>query len=613
MEYPPVSVVMPARNEEQHLAEAVRHVLGQDYPGPLELVLAVGPSADRTEQVARALLGPVGGRPDGEYELERAGVVLAEDVPDRLGEVLFLVPGRHHDGHGRVFHGARHGTAARAVIRYLQARVLQHLGDQGGDLGALGADQGDVGEQRVALELLDHRDHAVVPADPQVVALGDVVGEHYPGPGADPGQHGEQDAALQRLRLVHDHERVVQRPAADVGQREHLEHVPGQHLVDDVLGGDRGESVVDGLSPGAHLVRLRARQVAEFLAADRIQRPEHDDLAVLPALHHGLQAGAQRERGLAGACPATKRDDADLGVEQQVQRDALLGAAAPQPERLPVTAHQLHGLVRLDPAQRTAVGRAQHEPGVAGQLAGGFAIQGARFVQLLDVTAGHLQLGHPGPARVHRQFGAVLLGGQPDGGGLDPQRQVLAHQHDVLALGGQAAGHRQDPRVVVPEPEPGREHRGVGMVELDLDRAAEHADRQLRVQPAVLDAQVIEVAQGLAGEVAEFGMVTLGFQLGDDDDRQDYPVLIEASDGGRVGEQDAGVEYIRTATFGFDHADSLDARYEPGAGQDTDVSDGPGLALEGPRRPFSSRLHAKREAWRSEGPPGGRRRAVHHY
>lgn len=55
MEYPPVSVVMPVRNEERHLAESVRHVLRQDYPGPLELVLAVGPSADRTEQIARDL------------------------------------------------------------------------------------------------------------------------------------------------------------------------------------------------------------------------------------------------------------------------------------------------------------------------------------------------------------------------------------------------------------------------------------------------------------------------------------------------------------------------------------------------------------------------------
>ena len=55
MEYPPVSVVMPVRNEERHLAEAVRHVLGQDYPGEFELVLAVGPSSDRTEQIARDL------------------------------------------------------------------------------------------------------------------------------------------------------------------------------------------------------------------------------------------------------------------------------------------------------------------------------------------------------------------------------------------------------------------------------------------------------------------------------------------------------------------------------------------------------------------------------
>ena len=151
------------------------------------------------------------------------------------------------------------------------------------------------------------------------------------------------------------------------------------------------------------------------------------------------------------------------------------------------------------------------------------------------------------------------------------------------------------------------------MVELHPDCAAQFTDREFRVQPAVLDAQVVEVAQGLAGEVAQFGVMPLGFQLGDDDDRQDYLVLIETSDSSRVGEQDTGVEYIRTATLGIDHADSLDAEPQPGAGQDTNVSDGPGLAPEGPRRPFRSRLHAKREAWRFEGPPGGRRRAVHCY
>jgi glycosyl transferase family 2 len=51
----PVSVVMPVRNEERHLEESVSHVLGQDYPGELELVLAVGPSHDRTAEIAKRL------------------------------------------------------------------------------------------------------------------------------------------------------------------------------------------------------------------------------------------------------------------------------------------------------------------------------------------------------------------------------------------------------------------------------------------------------------------------------------------------------------------------------------------------------------------------------
>ena len=51
----PVSVVMPVLNEERHLAEAAAAVLAQDYPGPLEVVLAVGPSHDRTADVAASL------------------------------------------------------------------------------------------------------------------------------------------------------------------------------------------------------------------------------------------------------------------------------------------------------------------------------------------------------------------------------------------------------------------------------------------------------------------------------------------------------------------------------------------------------------------------------
>ena len=51
----PVSVIMPVRDAERNLPESVSHVLSQVYPGELELVLAVGPSKDSTEQIARDL------------------------------------------------------------------------------------------------------------------------------------------------------------------------------------------------------------------------------------------------------------------------------------------------------------------------------------------------------------------------------------------------------------------------------------------------------------------------------------------------------------------------------------------------------------------------------
>ena len=54
-EWPRVSVIMPVINEERHLAESVENILAQDYPGELEVVIAVGPSHDRTHEVADAL------------------------------------------------------------------------------------------------------------------------------------------------------------------------------------------------------------------------------------------------------------------------------------------------------------------------------------------------------------------------------------------------------------------------------------------------------------------------------------------------------------------------------------------------------------------------------
>lgn len=50
-----VSVIMPVLNEEPHLAEAVKSVLSQNHAGEIEVVLALGPSHDRTNEVATQL------------------------------------------------------------------------------------------------------------------------------------------------------------------------------------------------------------------------------------------------------------------------------------------------------------------------------------------------------------------------------------------------------------------------------------------------------------------------------------------------------------------------------------------------------------------------------
>jgi succinoglycan biosynthesis protein ExoA len=92
---PSVSVVMPILDEEQHLTEAVRGVFAQDYPGSFEVVLALGPSADRTNAIAAQLAeaeprlrlvdNPTGSTPAG----------LNAAIGAARGEVIVRV-----DGHG---------------------------------------------------------------------------------------------------------------------------------------------------------------------------------------------------------------------------------------------------------------------------------------------------------------------------------------------------------------------------------------------------------------------------------------------------------------------------------------------------------------------------------
>jgi succinoglycan biosynthesis protein ExoA len=98
--WPPVSVVMPVYNEERHLRAAVSQVLAQDYPGPLELVVAVAPSSDRTAEIAhdiaaadsrvRLVDNPSGKTPSG---LNAAVAEAAYDIIVRVDGHGMLSPG----------------------------------------------------------------------------------------------------------------------------------------------------------------------------------------------------------------------------------------------------------------------------------------------------------------------------------------------------------------------------------------------------------------------------------------------------------------------------------------------------------------------------------------
>ena len=50
-----VSVILPVLNEEDYLAHAVKAILEQNFKGSLEVVLAIGPSKDRTLEIANSL------------------------------------------------------------------------------------------------------------------------------------------------------------------------------------------------------------------------------------------------------------------------------------------------------------------------------------------------------------------------------------------------------------------------------------------------------------------------------------------------------------------------------------------------------------------------------
>ena len=73
--FPSVSIILTVVNEEAHLRSAVQAALNSDYLGELEMVIAVGPSSDKTLEIAnemashdsriRVIENPTGKTPNG--------------------------------------------------------------------------------------------------------------------------------------------------------------------------------------------------------------------------------------------------------------------------------------------------------------------------------------------------------------------------------------------------------------------------------------------------------------------------------------------------------------------------------------------------------------------
>ena len=193
-----------------------------------------------------------------------------------------------------------------------------------------------------------------------------------------------------------------------------------------------------------------AGQEPELLAADGEQRPEHDDALVRALLEHRLESGGQGEHALAGAGVAAEADDADRRVGEQVDGDALLGAAAAHVEQRAVAAHQVHPLVVVHPAERRLrsrrAGRRRCCTGrsrASARSTTRSANSSSMHVASTSSSTKPVQLASAG------QLVAVLVGVEADDARLEAQRQVLGDDGDVVALVRQVLRHGQDAVVVV--------------------------------------------------------------------------------------------------------------------------------------------------------------------
>ncbi|GAA1923771.1 hypothetical protein GCM10009716_35210 [Streptomyces sodiiphilus] len=151
-----MSVIMPVLNEERHLRSSVRHILDQDYPGELEVVIALGPSEDRTDEIAaeltaedarvRTVPNPTGRTPAGLNAAIRASrhpVVVRVDghgmlSPGYIATAVRLLEETGAANVGGIMHAEGENDWERAVAAAMTSRIgvgnaAFHTGGEAGE------------------------------------------------------------------------------------------------------------------------------------------------------------------------------------------------------------------------------------------------------------------------------------------------------------------------------------------------------------------------------------------------------------------------------------------------------------------------------------------------
>ena len=138
---PDVSVIMAVLNESAHLRDAVARILEQDYPGELEVVIALGPSRDGTDAIAadlgaadprvRTVPNPSGSTPAGlnsalsasKYEIVARVDGHAVIPPDYLSIAVETLEATGADNVGGIMWAEGETEFEQAVARAMTTRL----------------------------------------------------------------------------------------------------------------------------------------------------------------------------------------------------------------------------------------------------------------------------------------------------------------------------------------------------------------------------------------------------------------------------------------------------------------------------------------------------------